>query len=332
MRLVQFHDEGSTEVRTAQVSNDGTMLDVIATDGGVYVLAMEAADTGRSLGDVIADKGVEETVDYEQVAAGGRMYPPMLHPDPAHTLVSGTGLTHLGSASTRSAMHEKTGGEEEDLTDSMKMFKSGLEGGKPTDGAIGVEPEWFFKGDGSWLVAPGEELEIPAYALDGGEEPEIAGVYIISDDGEPFRVGFVLMNEFSDHVLERRNYLLLAHSKLRTSSIGPELLVGELPENVEGTSKIIREGKVLWEKPFVSGEANMSHSIANLEHHHFKYARFCRPGDVHVHCYGTATLSFADKVKVEPGDTFEISANGFGRPLVNQVVRAGAASAHVRAL
>ena len=337
MRLVQFHNEGSTDVRVGVVSDDGVTLDVISAGDGVYALALEAARTGQSLGDVVSAKGVTETVDYEQVAATGRMLPPLSHPDPAHVLVSGTGLTHLGSANTRSTMHEKAGhektsGDEDELTDSMKMFKWGLEGGKPGKGKTGTTPEWFYKGDGSWLVAPGEALEIPEYAMDGGEEPEVAGVYIIGDDGAPNRVGFVLMNEFSDHVLERKNYLLLAHSKLRTSSIGPELLVGDLPESVEGTSKIIRDGKVLWEKPFFSGEANMSHSIANLEHHHFKYARFCNPGDVHVHCFGTATLSFADKVKVAPGDTFEISAGGFGRPLVNPVVRSKAITAEVRAL
>jgi len=114
---------------------------------------------------------------------------------------------------------------------------------------------------------------------------------------------------------------MLAHSKLQTSSFGPELLVGDLPDDIQGTSRILRDGKIVWEKPFVSGENNMSHSIANLEHHHFKYERFCRPGDVHVHFFGTATLSFADNVKVEPGDVFEISAEGFGKPLRNSLAR-----------
>ena len=41
----------------------------------------------------------------------------------------------------------------------------------------------------------------------------------------------------------------------------------------------------------------MSHTIANLEHHHFKYGLFRQPGDVHVHMFGTATLSFADGIK-----------------------------------
>jgi hypothetical protein len=258
-----------------------------------------------------------------------RLLPPITHPDPAHMLVTGTGLTHLGSASTRSSMHATA---DDKLTDSMKMFKWGLEGGKPAPDEVGTEPEWFFKGDGSWVVSPGQALELPSYALDGGEEPEVAGIYVIADDGTPHRVGYAIANEYSDHVLERRNYLLLAHSKLRTSSFGPELLVGDLPYEVKGTSRILRDGEVIWQKSFESGENNMSHSIANLEHHHFKYARFRRPGDVHVHFFGTATLSFADQIKPEPGDVFEISAEGFGRPLKNSLALSMAPTAKVQPL
>ena len=155
-------------------------------------------------------------------------------------VVALTGLTHLGSAQSRDSMHAKL--QSADLTDSMKMFKLGLEGGKPAAGAIGVQPEWAYKGDGSWLVAPEQPLELPGYAEDGGEEGEVAGLYVIGDGGEVLRVGFALGNEYSDHVMERRNYLYLAHSKLRQSSFGPELLVGELPQEVTGTVRIIRDG------------------------------------------------------------------------------------------
>jgi hypothetical protein len=243
---------------------------------------------------------------------------PVSHDDPAHLHITGTGLTHLGSAATRDAMHAKvTGAAEAELTDSMKMFRMGLEGGKPGAGQIGVQPEWFYKGNGSLAVAPGAALVSPGFAADGGEEPEIAGLYVIGPDGTPFRIGFALGNEFSDHVTERVNYLFLAHSKLRTSSFGPEILIGPLPADVRGTSRIRRGGKLLWEKPFLSGEANMSHTIANLEHHHFKSGPVRQPGDVHVHMFGTATLSFADGIRPEAGDLFEIDCPAFGLPLRN---------------
>jgi hypothetical protein len=211
-------------------------------------------------------------------------------------------------------MHRKPS---EDETDSMRMFRMGLEGGKPQNGMPGVQPEWFYKGTGEQLIAPCAPILRPAFAEDGGEEPEIAGIYVISADGSPCRVGFALANEFSDHVMERRNYLYLAHSKLRQASIGPELLVGDLPASVEGVSRIRRGEAVVFEKPFLSGETNMSHAIANLEHHHFKYDIFRRPGDVHIHMFGTATLSFADGFAPEHGDIFEIQAEVFGLPLRN---------------
>ena len=173
---------------------------------------------------------------------------------------------------------------------------------------------------------------MPAFAEDGGEEPELAGVYLIGPDGTPFRLGLCLANEFSDHVTERHNYLWLAHSKLRQAALGPELLVGAVPDHVEGATRIRRGGAVLWEQPFLSGEANMSHSIANLEHHHFKYAQFRRPGDVHVHFFGTATLSFSDGVRTEAGDVFEIEARPFALPLRNPLARAAEAAVTVRAL
>jgi hypothetical protein len=215
----------------------------------------------------------------------------------------------------------------------MKMFLMGVEGGKPTGEEPGVQPEWFYKGDGQIIVAPGEPLAMPSFARDGGEEPEIAGIYLIDARGEPARLGFALGNEFSDHVTERGNYLWLAHSKLRAAALGPELLLGELPVDVRGASRILRDGEVVWEKPFLSGEANMSHSLGNLEHHHFKYAGFRRPGDVHVHFFGTATLSFSDGFRTQEGDVFEIEARPFTLPVRNSLARAAqTAPVKVRAL
>lgn len=315
MRIVQFSkDQDSTGCQVAVVSDDNQSLQVLNDVSTTYEVAQKAISSRTSLADMIDSLGFSEVVEYEKILVEGRLLPPMTHPDPAHMLVTGTGLTHLGSASTRSSMHGKA---DDELTDSMKMFKWGLEQGKPEAGQVGAEPEWFFKGDGSWVVAPEQPLDLPEFALDGGEEPELAGVYLIGPDGSPYRVGYAIGNEYSDHVLERRNYLLLAHSKLRTSSFGPELLIGDLPPTVDGVSRIVRDGTVIWEKPFASGEANMCHSLQNLEHHHFKYRGFRRPGDVHVHYFGTSTLSFADQVQALPGDVFEISSDVFGRPLRN---------------
>jgi hypothetical protein len=306
----------------AVVLRDGSEAALVRGAKSTYALAMRAATTGCSLAAVIAEHGLGEAVDLPRLADEGRIALPITHPDPAHMHLTGTGLTHLGSASTRDAMHTTL--QADTLTDSMKMFRMGLEGGRPAAGKVGVQPEWFYKGNGHTAVASGAPLIAPDFALDGGEEPEIAGVYVIGPDGNPFRVGWALANEFSDHVTERINYLFLAHSKLRPASFGPEILVGALPTDIRGTSRIRRDGSVIWDKPFLSGEANMSHTFANLEHHHFKYALFRQPGDVHVHMFGTATLSFADGIKPQSGDVFEIEAGPFGLPLKNPLAFAAA--------
>lgn len=317
MLLSQILDD--TETIRVAVRNGGKAR-IVNGARSAYSLALEAARTGLGLAALIERKGLGETVDLESAYRKSWLLSPINHPDPAHLHLTGTGLTHLGSAAARDSMHKKLSAEgEEQLTDSMKMFRLGLEGGKPAIGEIGVQPEWFYKGNGTMAVAPGAPLASPAFAADAGEEPEIAGIYIIGDDGQPFRVGFTLSNEFSDHVTERVNYLYLAHSKLRNAAFGPEILIGDLPADIRGTSRILREGKTLWEKPFLSGETNMSHTIANLEHHHFKYAAFRQPGDVHVHMFGTATLSFADGIRTQAGDVFEIEAREFGLPLRNPV-------------
>ena len=320
----------TTPAGVAVVAREGTEAAIVRGAIGTHALAQTAADTGRTLGQVVADHGLGEAVDLPRMAAEGRITHPIMPPDPAHLHITGTGLTHLGSAATRDAMHAKATAA--DATDSMKMFRMGLEGGKPAHGP-GVQPEWFYKGNGHTAVAPGAALASPGFAQDGGEEPEVAGIYVIARDGTPCRLGWTLANEFSDHVMERVNYLYLAHSKLRPCAFGPEILVGDLPADVRGTSAIRRGNTVIWEKPFLSGEANMSHAIANLEHHHFKYGLFCQPGDVHVHMFGTATLSFADGIRTEPGDVFEISCPTFGLPLTNPLaVLPDTGMATVRAL
>lgn len=321
MFLSQLRQPDGSRVVAMRVGRDAHI--VPGTDS-TRALALAAIAKRRSLADEVAARGQGAPVDLDVALAEGRMLLPLDHPDPAHLHMTGTGLTHLGSASARDAMHQKA--DLDQMTDSMKMFRMGIEGGKPKPGQIGVQPEWFWKGNGDAAIAPGAPLPSPGFALDAGEEPEIAGLYIVDPDGRPFRVGFALANEFSDHVTERGNYLWLAHSKLRPASYGPELLVGPLPDHVEGTSRIRRDGAVIWEKPFLSGEANMSHTLANLEHHHFKYDLFRAPGDVHVHFFGTATLSFADGVTVQPGDEFEIACDAFGLPLRNPLHQQAAAA------
>jgi hypothetical protein len=286
----------------------------------MYALAQAAIASGGKLTSVATNLLTDDSLDYEQVYNGSgkwRLLAPIDHPQEiSRCLVSGTGLTHMGSARDRASMHMA---KEQELTDSMKMFRWGLEGGRPATGEIGIAPEWFHKGYGSVVHAHGEPLLIPAYAEDGGEEAEIAVVYVIGPDGQPYRVGMTQGNEFSDHRFEKKNYLNLAGSKLRTCSIGPELIVDPDFRSVPGTVTITRNGKKFWSQPISSGEEEMSHSLRNLEHHHFKFELHRRPGDVHIHFLGAHSLSFGQGIELKDGDVMEIHFDGFGRPLRNAV-------------
>lgn len=319
MRLLQFKlASGQRAVGITGIDGDDNTVKILKQTDSVISLANAAIVAKHSLAAEVAKRGTEGTDSVSAILSEGRALPPVDHPDPAHWFVSGTGLTHLGSATTRDSMHHKLANEES-LTDSMKIFKWGVDGGKPASGEIGSQPEWFYKGNGESVVAPGAALPWPSFAEDAGEEPELAALYVIGPDRKPYRIGFALGNEYSDHVMEQRNYLYLAHSKLRYSSYGPEVVVGDFPQHVEGNTQILRDGKVIWEKPFLSGAQNMSHTLENLEFHHFKYEQFLTPGDLHVHFFGTATLSFADGIRTQLGDVFRISAPGFGAALSNPI-------------
>lgn len=328
MRLIQLRLASGERILAATM-DDGKARRIRQVDS-TYALANRAIVGGTSLAAAVEALGLDEELNLAEALSARRILAPIDHLDPARVWLTGTGLTHLGSADARDRMHTKA--HAADASDSMKMYRMGLEGGKSAGAGPGVQPEWFYKGDGRSVVAPEMPLSSPQFALDAGEEPELAGIYVIGADGTPYRVGYALANEFSDHVMERMNYLYLAHSKLRPAAIGPELLVGELPADIRGAVRIRRGADVLWEKPFLTGEENMSHHVRNLEHHHFKYEMFRRPGDVHVHFFGTATLSFIEGIKAQDGDVFEIEAAPFGLPLRNPLVTAPARSVTIRSL
>lgn len=286
----------------------------------VYELATSAIQADSKLSDLAKRRLTTERLDYDLIYSGRsewRLLTPIDHPDePARCNLSGTGLTHLGSARDRQSMHAV---DDNQMTDSMKMFHWGKEGGRPAPGQIGVPPEWFYKGTGMMLRAHGQSLDIPCYAEDGGEEAEIAGIYVIGPDGVPYRVGMAGGNEFSDHRFEKKNYLNLAGSKLRTCALGPELVVDPEFSSVSVRVNIDRQGSVLWSGTFRTGESEMCHSLRNLEHHHFKFDAHRRPGDVHVHFLGTDCLSFGAGICLQNGDVVEVAFEGFGRPLRNPV-------------
>ncbi len=313
-RLVQLKRGDARRVALVEEPS----LRILDGCASIYELASAAIGGKLKLSDLARKRATGDVLEYDPIYRGQsdwRILPAIDHPtEPARCLVSGTGLTHLGSARNRQSMHAAS---QADLTDSMKMFRWGIEGGSPGPGSIGTAPEWFYKGTGTVLRAHGEALDVPSYAGDGGEEAELAGIYLIAPDGQPYRIGMAGGNEFSDHVFEKTNYLNLAASKLRSCSLGPELRVDPDFKSVPVEVKIERAGNLLWSKAFRSGEAEMCHSLANIEHHHFKYEAHRRPGDVHVHFFGTDGLSFSDGISLQDGDVMQVSVTDFGRPLRN---------------
>jgi hypothetical protein len=319
IRLVQLQGPGGRKLALVREPH----LVLLEGCSSVLELAVLCLERKQGAEAVARNLPGNETLDYDAVYAGAspwRLLPAADHPEPACCLVSGTGLTHMASAKNRNAMHEKS----EDLTDSMRMYRWGVEGGKPAAGEIGVAPEWFYKGNRTGLRGHNDPLSIPEFAEDGGEEPEIAGVYTIDAEGVPRRIGFAQGNEFSDHEFERRNYLYLAASKLRTCSIGPELVIGAEFDSVPGTVSIERGGTELWSRAISTGEKTMSHTVANLEHHHFKFDLHRRPGDLHIHFFGADAFSFGEGIHLQQGDVMQVHFEGYGRPLRNPLHRAPA--------
>jgi len=318
MRLVQLiHREEGRKLALVEEPN----LRIISGFKSAHALASQAINYEGDIAALIMQNLSDITLKYNPIYSGKsdwNLLPSFDHPsDPLAVMLSGTGLTHKASAENRQKMHNAQ--ESSELTDSMKMYLKGVEGGRPGAGKIGAQPEWFYKGNGAVLKGHNEPLEIPSYGEDGGEEPEIAGVYINDTDGKPWRIGFTTANEFSDHIMERRNYLYLAPSKIRNCAIGPELVINSEFNAISGRVAILRDNKVVWEKDIKTGEQHMAHSLENLEYHHFKYSNHRIPGQIHIHFYGADAFSFGDQIRLQEKDIMQISWEDMGRPLINSL-------------
>lgn len=320
LRLVQLISQD--QLRRVALVDESTLV-LLRDTTSIYDLALEAIREQKKLKDLIRDRLTTEHIAYDPIYNGQsdwKLLPAFDHPsDPFACIVSGTGLTHKNSALNRQMMHQANSPQAMTTppTDSMRMYQWGVEGGFSARGEIGTQPEWFYKGTGHILRAHGEPLIIPTYGNDGGEEPEIAGVYVVDANGNPYRIGFTTANEFSDHVMEKKNYLYLAPSKLRTCAIGPELSIDESFGEIKGTVKIIRNNATTWSSPINTGESNMAHSLSNLEYHHFKYDIHRVPLQAHVHFFGADAFSFGSQLSLQDHDIMEIAWEGMGRPLRN---------------
>ena len=161
MNLVQLTNANGKRQVAARVGDEFRQ---VKRTRSVLELAHAAIEAKTGIAEIVENRGLGKKLDVATAYAEGRLLPPIDTHDPAHIHLTGTGLTHLGSAATRDAMHRKIGdAQEETLTDSMKMFRMGLENGKPKKGQTGVQPEWFYKGNGSMLTGPGQPLALASF-------------------------------------------------------------------------------------------------------------------------------------------------------------------------
>src|SRR4051812_40271390 len=97
-RLVQIQNGNARAVALVEEPQ----LRLIAGTQSVYELAQFADATGASLIKVINERVIGKQLDYDSIYSGAsewKLLLPIDHPtEPARCLVSGTGLTHLGSA------------------------------------------------------------------------------------------------------------------------------------------------------------------------------------------------------------------------------------------
>lgn len=329
MRVIQFEIPNRGR-RVGSVEGD-VVRDLTSMEAGwqrvtdVFHAAEASGKSFEQLLRSVAQRNEIENLDYNALLeASPSGDSPFLHPpvdavDPHHLLITGTGLTHLGSMQSRDSMHSE---DQAELTDSAKMFQMGIEGGKPRPGERGAAPEWFYKGNGCNLRGHRWTLDLPEFAGDGGEEAELVGCYVIDSHGLPRRLGFSLGNEWSDHATERINYLYLAPSKLRQCSIGPELITDFDFQELRLSCQVLRNSEVIYDSgELLTGEQHMCHSLANCEDHHFKYPQHRQAGDVHIHFFGTSKLSYGSRDWVyEEGDLVQIVPES-GAALKNSIKR-----------
>ena len=279
---------------------NGDELHLLSTYRTAYAFAMAAIETGQKLRELLSTDLSGIVLDYREVYAlssGWRFLPSFDHPE--HTaccLVSGCANAH------------------------------GV-----TEAALPAAPPWFTKGNGMHLRAHGEPLTIPACALSGAEEAELAGVYLIGPDGVPRRVGLTPGNEFADPAMAGKDARLLSRAKLRTCAIGPELVLDAEFQDVAGSVAVERAiggvGRPIWCKEIRTGEKHTAFRLEEIEQRHFEFDAHRIPGDVHIHFLGGSVSSFGDGVLLEEGDEVVIQWEGFGLPLRNPIEREPAETA-----
>ena len=160
--------------------------------------------------------------------------PSIVPAEPWRCLVTGTGLTHKASAENRQSMHGDAA-DDHRLDEDVPHRPRGRAAGRRARSAR--RPSGFTKAPATSSARTTSRWTCRTMATTAATKRRSPACYLIGPDGTPHRVGLVQGNEFSDHVLEAKNYLYLAQSKLRSCSLGPEIVIGgDLSREVRGDS------------------------------------------------------------------------------------------------
>src|SRR2546428_724148 len=105
MHLVQIANQSTRRVALVEEPH----LRCLAGVASIYELAQLCLRRGFSITQHVRSLPIEESLLYDDVYSGSspwKLLAPIDVPgEPSRTLVSGTGLTHIGSAKERQAMH-----------------------------------------------------------------------------------------------------------------------------------------------------------------------------------------------------------------------------------
>ena len=133
MRIIQYRNSlGGRGV--ALVEADGDHARELTGVGSIYELAEQAMAKKQPLAELIGQFANGKRIDYAGLLASGHVLAPLDHPEPTRFFITGTGLSHIGSASARNKMHVMTHGNDAPESDSMKIFRMGVEGRQARQG------------------------------------------------------------------------------------------------------------------------------------------------------------------------------------------------------
>ena len=104
-------------------------------------------------------------------------------PDQAHCLITGTGLAHISSAQARDAIRQGQSKAKAELAIQMKMFRLGIEGGRPQGSQPRGPAEVGLRGQQQHRRGAGPAASDAGLGLDSSEEAEIAMLYLVDDGG-----------------------------------------------------------------------------------------------------------------------------------------------------